>query len=507
VFQDNLKTIMSLHLFNKNSKDHRLIIVLCILAAIRVFIYSAGFPFFNNVDEWAHFDMVMKYAKGHVPRIIEVIEPETATYFVTYNSPEFVTKLNEYPDKKVPQPLWKQAPEKVQPYLDNTIAVFKGAPNPESTQPPLYYMIAGAWARLGSSFGLAGEWLLYWIRFLNVIFAALIVWLAYLTSSRLFPENRFIVLGVPLLAAFMPQDAFYGIQSDVLSPVCFGLAFIGMIEFMRADVPSRRTCILTGLTLASAVLVKSSNMVLVAVVMIAMLYKVYNLRKSGKLGLSAKGIGLFLLCIFTPIFIWFGWNFFNTGDWSGSESKIQLMGWTHKSLIDWFSHPIFTLNGVKTFWSLLLKSFWRGELTWNRTQMGIPITDFIYWMSSLILIVWSLISIRRGANDFQQSMTWLAFGSFISLVLFLAFLSLNFDFGNCVYPSQKHPYFVSGRLIGAAMIPFLLLYVKGLNHAFSWIKNENHRMGVLIFIGLFIAVTELEFRWSVFSSDYNFFHL
>jgi hypothetical protein len=494
-------------LFNKNSKDHWLIIVLCVLAALRVFIYSAAFPFFNNVDEWAHFDMVMKYSQGHIPRTLEVILPESSTYFVTYNSPEFVTKPNEYPDKTVPQPLWKQAPEKVQPYLDNTIAVFKGAPNPESTQPPLYYMAAGAWTRLGSSFGLDGEWLLYWIRFLNVIFAALIVWLAYLASSRLFPENRFIVLGVPLLAAFMPQDAFYGIQSDVLSPVCFGLAFIGIIEFMRADIPSRRQGVLTGLAVASAVLVKSSNMVLIAVVMIAMLFKVYNLRKSGKLGLSAICIGLFLLCIFTPIFIWFGWNFSNTGDWSGSESKIQLMGWTHKSLIYCFSHPIFSLNGIKIFWSLLLTSFWRGELVWNRAQMGIPIIDIFYWMSSLIFIVWSLIKIRRGSNSFQQRMTWFAFLSFISLVLLLLLLSLSFDFGNCVYPSRIYPYFVSGRLISAAMIPFLLLYVKGLNHAFSWIKNENHRIVVLIFIVLFITVTELEFRWNVFSSDYNFFHL
>jgi len=139
--------------------------------------------------------------------------------------------------------------------------------------------------------------------------------------------------------------------------------------------------------------------------------------------------------------------------------------------------------------------------------MGIPIIDIFYWMSSLIFIVWSLIKIRRGTNSLQQSMTWFAFLCFISLVLLLVLLSLSFDFGNCIYPSRIYPYFVSGRLISAAMIPFLLLYVKGLNHAFSWIKNENHRIVVLIIIVLFITVTELEFKWNVFSSNYNFFHL
>ena len=31
------------------------VVVLCMLAAARVFIYSAAFPFFNNVDEQMHF--------------------------------------------------------------------------------------------------------------------------------------------------------------------------------------------------------------------------------------------------------------------------------------------------------------------------------------------------------------------------------------------------------------------------------------------------------------------
>ncbi|MGD0711835.1 MAG: hypothetical protein ABR968_11735, partial [Bacteroidales bacterium] len=73
--------------------------------------------------------------------------------------------------------------------------------------------------------------------------------------------------------------------------------------------------------------------------------------------------------------------------------------------------------------------------------------------------------------------------------------------------SNFFPFFVSGRLITAAMIPFLLLYVQGLNRAFSWIKNENYRIIVLIFIVLFITTTETIFRWNVFYSDYNFFHL
>lgn len=495
------------NIFKKNTRVHCLIIVFCILAAIRVFIYSAAFPFFNNVDEVAHFDMVMKYSHGHIPRSLEVVLPETAFNFIMFNSPEFVTKPDEFPGKQPPQPVWKQSREKVQPYLDKTIAVYKAAPNPESTQPPFYYMVAGIWTRIGCLFGINGAWLFYWIRFLNIILAALIVWLAYVAVIRLFPENRFIVLGVPLLAAFFPQDAFYSIQSDVLSPVCFGFAFVCMIDFIRADVPNKRQGILAGISVASTVLVKTSNIVLTVVILLILFFKVSKLVKTRKLVASSKSIGLLLLCIFVPLFAWYSWNFFNSGDWTGSESKIQLMGWTHKSLLLCFSHPIFTLNGLRIFWTLLINSFWHGEIVWHRLQMGIPITIIFYWLSSLIFVVWSLVYMRHRTNTLQKNINWFAFGSFISLVLFMAMFSVSFDYGNCFYPSNFMPFFVSGRLITAAMIPFLLLYVQGLNRAFLWIKNENIRIIILIIIVLFITTTELIFRWNVFFSDYNFFHL
>ncbi len=48
--------------------ERKLILLLCAIAALRVFTFCAAFPFFNNVDEQAHVDLVMKYARGDVPR-------------------------------------------------------------------------------------------------------------------------------------------------------------------------------------------------------------------------------------------------------------------------------------------------------------------------------------------------------------------------------------------------------------------------------------------------------
>ena len=47
----------------------------CLLAAVRVLLFCAAFPFFNNVDERRHFDLLIKYAEGHVPRGAELISP------------------------------------------------------------------------------------------------------------------------------------------------------------------------------------------------------------------------------------------------------------------------------------------------------------------------------------------------------------------------------------------------------------------------------------------------
>jgi len=48
--------------------ERSIVLALCVAAACRVFLFSAAFPYFNNVDEPAHFDLVMKYWHGEMPR-------------------------------------------------------------------------------------------------------------------------------------------------------------------------------------------------------------------------------------------------------------------------------------------------------------------------------------------------------------------------------------------------------------------------------------------------------
>src|SRR5207253_11020096 len=72
------------------------ILGLCLLAAIRVFVFAAAFPFFNNVDEQAHVDLVIKYAHAKLPRSIEPFASDAAICFAVHSTPQYFVKPEQY---------------------------------------------------------------------------------------------------------------------------------------------------------------------------------------------------------------------------------------------------------------------------------------------------------------------------------------------------------------------------------------------------------------------------
>src|SRR6185295_14847022 len=77
--------------------QRKLVLALCCVAAIHVAIFSAAFPFFNNVDERAHLDLVVKYSRGHLPRGLEPISNETAEYIAGAATWEYYEAPGEFP--------------------------------------------------------------------------------------------------------------------------------------------------------------------------------------------------------------------------------------------------------------------------------------------------------------------------------------------------------------------------------------------------------------------------
>jgi hypothetical protein len=487
--------------------ERKWVLLLCVFAAIHVFIFSATFPFFNDVDEQAHFDLVVKYSHGHVPRTLEPLADESMNYYVFYLSQEYV--LPAPAGRPFPPPMWAWPADQAAVVLSARKAQWTD-PNHEASQPPLYYAVAGLWWRVGERCGFHGGFLLYWLRFLNLIFVAVLVWLGYVAARLVFPGEIFLRLGVPAVLAFLPQTAFYSIQNDVLSPVCFGAAFILLVRLNRAEVPGVRLGIAAGLALAATFLTKFSNLPLLFVAAIFILFKVRQLAQAGKLRAALPVLRALALCAALPMAGWLAWCKYNFGDYTGTAAKIRFLGWTRKPFGEWWHHPILTPHGFWIFLSKLLATFWQGEFLWHRQPLASPAVDAIYAISSIGLVVLALASLRPQsamATESQRHALWFGFWSFLAAIMFLGFLSIIYDFHDCFYPSREHPYFTSGRLMLGALIPFVLLFVFGLDRALCRVKKHWLRPLVLAGIILFMLVSEIATDWPVFSSQYNWFHM
>jgi hypothetical protein len=491
------------------SKERWLVLAFCLIAAVRVFIYAAAFPFYNNVDEGSHLDMVLKYSRLPPSSDMEHYTQESVRILMLYASPEFGLTPDKFPGGKFPSPHWLHPSEPVRFHFEGSLSWWQVQINHEASSAPLYYILAGRWMRLGRWLGLQNLSVLYWIRFLNVPLSAALVWLGYIASKLVFPERSFTRLGVPLLLAFFPQDIYYGIQSDTLSPLCFGAAFVGLLRWLQSDAPSPSLGALTGLALAATFLVKITNLPLVGVALVALMIKSVCQLKAGTWRAAFLPLVLLLACAALPIAMWCFWSLHKFGDLTGSTAKIQRLGWTPKPFLDWWRHPIFSPSGALAFWSELMASFWRGEFVWLGRRLSMLAVDVFYWASSLILpclAVASLFWKRTDTTAGQRRAFWLSLWSFAASVAFLGFASIYFNFGWCPYPSTDHPYFTSGRLLCGALIPFLLLYVHGLDKAFGPIKSGVARMLAMGGIVLLMTISEFFLNLPAFSSQYNWFH-
>jgi len=343
-----------------------------------------------------------------------------------------------------------------------------------------------------------------------VFVAAAMVWVGYVAAKLVFPDREFMHLSVPLLLAIWPQTTFYSIQSDSFSSLWFGIAFVGLIKLLQTERPPLSLAFCTGLALAATCLVKTPNLALFLVVGLTCIFKIRDVRHGKQLDKALATLALLLVSAAVPVALWFAWNVHTFGDLTGTASKIDFLGWTRKPISNWWPHPIFTLNGLKEFWPELIASFWRGEFIWHGKRLAFQTGDAFYWISSTLAIAVALISLFPRFSRltmFQRESLCLAAASFAVLVLFVAVLSIAFDFGLCPYPSREHPYFTSGRLLTAAAIPFFLLYAEAFDSALSrvpggWTKTILFAGLVFVIVGSQGAVNRV-----AFSSRYNSFHL
>lgn len=489
-----------------NRKELVVVSMLSISAALRVFFFCAAFPFFSDIDEDLHFDLVAHYSHLRPPQTFDLVGKETLDWIVPYASPEYLQTPDRFPDGKFGLPLWKRSGPETAEVAEATREDWSRQVNFESSQPPLYYLVTGVWWRLGQLLGLSGLTFLYWIRFLNVPLVATMVWLGYLAARAVEPIHSDIRLGVPCLLAFIPQSVFFTINNDVLSPITGGALVFCVLCWLRTATPTLLLGVCSGLAVAAAYLTKFSNLPLI-VVALGAIGAISISRARREPVCTVRALALLLLCAAVPIGGWLLWMNSHFGDVTGSTTKVTLLGWTRKPMADWWSHPIFSARGLWTFWRDLLATFWRGELKWLSRPLNAPIADTICAISSLLfpLIALAATFRQRDQSLLQRQAIAVAALIFLACVSFFALLSVQFDFGRCINPSRAHPYFSSGRLLSGALIPFALVYVYAI--AFG-LRRISAALPLIVLAGLllFVTVTDFLIVRVMFLSEYNWFH-
>jgi hypothetical protein len=109
-------------------------------------------------------------------------------------------------------------------------------------------------------------------------------------------------------------------------------------------------------------------------------------------------------------------------------------------------------------------------------------------------------------SAFQRQAIGSAILVWLAGILFLALLSIQFDFGESTGPTRIHPYFTAGRLLSGALIPFALMYVCGIAFLLRRAKRAVLPLSIIGGIVAVTAVSEIAANRDVFASEHNWFH-
>ncbi len=484
-------------------RERRLVMALALAAGLRVLGFAAAFPFFANTDEAWHYNNVVLWSQLSPPQDFSPIDRETVRAIAVMESPEYL----QNPTPQDRHPVWRLSGKSRQ---DTLLAIehhWTPVSNHEARQPPLYYAVAGAWRALFHGFDLHPGHRAYLVRFLNTVFMAILVGLAWAFACQVFPDDRRARLALTTTVAVFPQDAWYTITNDAPSAMLVGATLLLLLQAVAR--PQRARLVAAGLCAAAALMTKASNF-MVAIPMAFALW--HHVRRGGWVSRDRahhRYAAMLLLAFALPVGLWMLTNLVTMGDLTGARLIAQHQGWTLKPWHTWLQHPIVAPANAWFFIREVLLSFWRGELIWHGARLQHAWCDGLYLGFTFIGLTGALAatvqSVRRrqGAqHPWYWCWTLLAAGG-----AFLLGNSLVWDFGHHFYPSAGSPYLISGRLISGLTIPFVALLVYGLRAVARGCRMPGAWLPVLAALWIASLVSEIGLTLPVASSAWNFFHL
>jgi hypothetical protein len=462
-----------------------------------VLLFAAAFPFFSNVDEQYHFDAIVQYANGYklspnLPRF----QPDSADMIALYQSFEFVRPATAKVEAGC-----HPSPEKLT-VVRFLRAHWRAQSNDEVLSPPVYYLAAAAWYKLGGWIGYSGLFHLYWARAFQALGYGLFVLFGFLFTKRCYPENHFLHSALPLFLLFFPQDVFFSLNPNALFPLMVAASLWMIAATIDRPEQGYSGHLLTAAIVATTFLLGYGNWT-VAAPMAFSLYLMWPTPKRSWMQRITAPLATSLL-----VFLWALRNRLELGDWMGTGPRLHLLGWTSKPMGQIFHHPIFTPSGLAYFLTSSARNFWRGEIVWHGTVMTSWIDSFYFWSALIFGLIFCLhqLSGRGARGQLERFADWSCISVVSASVLFLFWISVRFDFGTCVYPSRAKPFLISGRLVMGALLPFAVIYLRGLQIAAGKIKKLDP-LTVVAVIVITMAAAETRVMRPVLASENNLYSM
>ncbi len=368
--------------------ERRFLWLLLLLFAAKGVIFAYVFPPFTGHDEVAHYAyQKVLMEEGRLPLI-----PDPVAYNEAYQSGGSPT-FDEIPDSfqkyhRYMTPDWFYRSETPDQVIRTVTYLGEYLPAGwiyTANHPPLYYLLmAPVWSLTD---GQSPEFQLYAFRLAAIPLGMLTVLFAYLTTRRLFPGDTFLAVTVPAFVAFQPQIAYEAamLNNDILAiattSACIYLIVVGLQNRFTVGL-----CAWLGFALGLALLSKSTAVIVMPVIAIAMILRLGWKRigawlPKGGLVLAIAGI------VSAP---WYLYMLKTYGSISALDYILKLQWWNNQ---DGVTASITDQLFDRDFAWMRWKETW-GEFGWRLIPLGDSLLRVLFWLTALVIIglgVWAVL--------------------------------------------------------------------------------------------------------------------
>lgn len=451
------------------SNNWRTLIILAALGLLHALIYSAIIPPWQAPDEPKHFEYVwLLYEKRRFISIDDAsMEMQQA----------IIASMQEYDFERFGTGTFD-------PF--NPPRSFKeiwgaGGANTLLHRPPLYYLLSLPVYSIVANEDIVTR--LYVLRFFSAFLGMLTVLTAYFTARELFPNDRFMYVGVPVLVALLPMVSFiFGSFSyDTLANLLVSLIWYLVVLIFSRGGSWRRILGVTTL-LIGAMATKRTTLSLIPVLFLATIFYLWPTVKRRTINrrralVTIAGITLLLSL--------------GALGWAASSDETQAMIVTTLSRY-LFNYPgqfraiLNRLPEIELVTSMrwaqrLFISFW-ADFGWLKVRLA-SIWYIILAAVCVVAVGGLFLFVLRQVRGASQLEPWkrqclLLFGLYMVTIVIASALFFS------AYIGTKWERAPQGRHLFLGIVPFATLFMVGLG---EWIPVQRRQHFLAILLSLLVG--------------------